>query len=66
LHNETSSKTNRKSQAVYECADCGLSANADTNAAINILQAGTRPARRERIAAPAKRKSHLKADGLAA
>jgi putative transposase len=59
-------KTNRKSQAVYECADCGLSANADTNAAINILQAGTRPARRERIAAPTKRKSHLKADVLAA
>ena len=59
-------KTNRKSQAVYECADCGLSANADTNAAVNILQAGTRPAWRERVAAPAKRESHLEASGLAA
>ena len=59
-------KTNRKSQAVYECADCGLSANADTNAAINILQAGTRPAWRERVAAPAKRESRLEASSLAA
>lgn len=59
-------KTNRKSQAVYECADCGSAMNADTNAAINILQAGTRPAWRERVAAPAKRESRLEASGLAA
>ena len=31
-----------------------------------VLQAGTRPAWRERVAAPAKRKSHLEASGLAA
>lgn len=38
------SKHHRKSQAVFQCSDCGHSANADTNAAINILRAGTRPA----------------------
>jgi putative transposase len=59
-------KTNRKSQAVYECADCGIVMNADTNAAINILRAGTRPAPRKRVAAPMKRESHLEASGLAA
>lgn len=59
-------KTNRKSQAVYECADCGSVMNADTNAAINILQAGTRPALRERVAAPEKRESQLEVIGHAA
>ena len=39
-------KTHRKSQAVYECADCGSVMNADTNAARNILLAGTRSAQR--------------------
>ena len=38
------SKHHRKSQAVFECSDCGYSANSDANAAINILKAGTRPA----------------------
>lgn len=51
-------KTNRKSQAVYECADCGSVINADTNAAINILQAGTRPSW-NRVADP--RQSQLEA-----
>jgi putative transposase len=37
-------KQHRKSQAVYECDDCGMALNADTNAALNILWAGTRPA----------------------
>lgn len=59
-------KMNRKSQAVFECADCGSAMNADTNAAVNILQAGTRPASRERIAAPTKRKSHLEESDHAA
>lgn len=59
-------KTNRKSQAVFECADCGSAMNADTNAAINILQAGTRPVPRERIAAPMKRESHLEESDHAA
>lgn len=59
-------KTSRKSQAVFECAGCGSAMNADTNAAINILQAGTRPASRERIAAPTKRKSHLEESDHAA
>src|SRR5690606_27451612 len=30
------SKEHRKSQAVFECRDCGHSAHADTNAALNI------------------------------
>lgn len=33
-------KENRKSQSRFECVQCGHSANADTNAAINILRAG--------------------------
>jgi len=51
------SRHHRKSQAVFECSDCGHSANADTNAAINILKAGTRPAVREPVAAPSSRES---------
>lgn len=58
-------KTNRKSQAVYECAECGLEINADTNAAINILRAGTRPAKDE-AQVSIQRKSHLEVNGLAA
>jgi putative transposase len=54
-------KSNRKSQAVFECADCGSAMNADTNAAINILRAGTQPAPRDRNAGPLKRKSQLEA-----
>jgi transposase len=57
-------KTNRKSQAVYECAGCGSAMNADTNAAINILRAGTRPTQVRRVAA--KRESLLEAQVLAA
>ena len=56
-------KTNRKSQAVYECAGCGSVMNADTNAATNILRAGTRPSPKR---AAARRKSRLEATGLAA
>ena len=37
------SKESRKSQAVFECVNCGHEADADTNAAINILLAGTQP-----------------------
>ena len=55
-------KTNRKSQAVYECCACGLAMNADHNAAINILQAGTRPATSRQATAP-KRESHLESAG---
>lgn len=46
------SKTHRKSQAVFECSDCGHTGNADTNAAVNILRAGTRPSGREPVAVP--------------
>ncbi len=59
-------KTNRKSQAVYECAGCGSAMNADTNAAINILMAGTRPAKGKRPKAANERKSRLEASSLAA
>lgn len=38
------SKDHRKSQAVFQCGDCGHEAHADENAAINILRAGVRPA----------------------
>lgn len=55
------SKHHRKSQAVFECVDCGHSANADTNAAINILRAGTRPSVMEPVAAPLPRKSRIAA-----
>jgi len=40
------SKKHRKSQAVFECGDCGHVAHADTNAALNILRAGEQPASR--------------------
>lgn len=33
-------KENRKSQAVFQCAKCGHTDNADINAALNILEAG--------------------------
>ena len=33
-------KANRQSQSAFECVDCGYSANADINAARNILAAG--------------------------
>lgn len=33
-------RENRESQAVFHCTQCGLMLNADTNAAINILQRG--------------------------
>lgn len=51
------SKHHRKSQAVFQCDDCGHSANADTNAAINILKAGTRPADAKSEVAPLVRES---------
>lgn len=39
-------KASRKSQAVFICTGCGHSANADVNAAINILRAGLQQAGR--------------------
>lgn len=35
-------KSNRVSQALYRCSSCGVSLNADTNAAINIARRGVR------------------------
>jgi putative transposase len=55
-------KTNRKSQAVYECCACGSAMNADHNAAVNILQAGTRPATSGQATAR-ERESHLESVG---
>ena len=49
------SKTHRKSQAVFECSDCGHAAHADTNAALNILRAGEQPASRGAVGPSAKR-----------
>ncbi len=37
----------RENQATFACVHCGHEAHADVNAAINILQAGTRPSIRE-------------------
>ena len=55
-------REHRKSQAVYECASCGAVLNADTNAARNILRAGTRPAPTHgRATSPRKRESRLRA-----
>ena len=39
-------KANRRTQAVFQCAACGHTANADHNAAINILARGVPLARR--------------------
>ncbi|NIJ41577.1 putative transposase [Parvibaculum indicum] len=55
------SKTHRKSQAVFLCSDCGHSAHADTNAARNILRAGTRPSGRAPVAGPTTRESRQNA-----
>lgn len=49
------SKTHRKSQAVFKCSDCGHSAHADSNAALNILRAGEQPASRGAARPPVKR-----------
>lgn len=34
------SKENRQTQSIFTCLDCGYDANADTNAAANILERG--------------------------
>lgn len=34
----------RENQATFRCSNCGFSCHADTNAALNILRAGTQPA----------------------
>lgn len=45
----------RESQSAFNCGHCGHSANADTNAAINVLRAGTQPAPRNAVGRPKKR-----------
>lgn len=45
----------RENQSAFNCGHCGHSANADTNAAINVLKAGTQPAPRVAVARPTKR-----------
>lgn len=49
------SKDHRKSQAVFECSDCGHAAHADTNAAMNIKRAGEQPAWRGAVRPSTKR-----------
>lgn len=48
-------KASRESQATFRCGHCGHTANADTNAARNILRAGTQPAPRIAVGRPLKR-----------
>lgn len=48
-------RDSRKSQATFECGHCGHVANADHNAARNILRAGTQPAPRTAVGRPKKR-----------
>ena len=52
----TIGKASRESQAAFNCGHCGHTANADTNAARNILRAGTQPAPRIAVERPTKRK----------
>jgi len=58
------SKSHRKSQAVFICADCGHVADADTNAAINIRKAGTRPSDANCAVRPVVRESLMAAQQL--
>jgi putative transposase len=51
----TVDKSGRKNQAAFECGHCGHVANADHNAARNILRAGTQPAPRVAAGRPTKR-----------
>ena len=51
----TVDQDSRKSQATFECGHCGHVANADHNAARNILRAGTQPAPRTAVGRPKKR-----------
>ncbi|SMF42023.1 Transposase [Azospirillum oryzae] len=52
----TIDKSSRESQATFHCGQCGHTANADTNAARNILRVGTQPAPRSAVGRPVKRK----------
>lgn len=51
----TIDKANRENQAVFKCGHCRHSAHADTNAAVNVLKAGTQPAPRIAARQPMKR-----------
>lgn len=51
----TIDKASRESQATFRCGHCGHTAHADTNAARNILRAGTQPAPRPSVREPLKR-----------
>jgi len=51
----TVDKTSRENQATFRCVHCGHESNADTNAAKNILKAGTQPAPRIAVGRPVKR-----------
>ncbi len=44
-----SEAVNRENQAQFRCIECGHEAHADVNAAVNILQAGTRPSERAKV-----------------
>lgn len=51
----TIDKESRESQATFRCGYCGHTAHADTNAARNILRAGTQPAPMSSVRKPLKR-----------
>ena len=48
----------RKNQASFVCTTCGFHANADHNAAINILRRGNTPVVEPQVTAASKRKLH--------
>lgn len=48
----------RKSQASFVCSSCGFRANADHNAALNILHRGNTPVVEPQVAVASKRKLH--------
>ena len=52
----TIDQASRENQATFYCGHCGHTAHADTNAARNILRAGTQPAPRLAVGRSVKRK----------
>lgn len=60
----TVDKRSRESQASFVCTACGFRANADHNAAINILQRGNTPFVEVALEQPVKRELHKETTSL--